>query len=274
MALRRRQRAERVMPLERMRERALASRVSDGRTGVLELTLRHNHVGSKGMAYLAAAMRKNAQLQLLALQANPIGDTGAALLGRVLTTHRGLTELGLQHCGISSRGVKHLAAGLAHNRTLRRLWLLGNKAKDDGAAHLAGTLRRCGVVALGLERNGVGRKGADALATALASPGLPLQWLRLQHNDVGEHGGAALARALRNNRALTKPQLRECGSARRGASRSPNRSVTTARCDTWGSRRTASPPPLDAAAARVDACGGHPRLARPRPRARRVVPRV
>ena len=86
MALRRRQRAERVMPLERMRERALASRVSDGRTGVLELTLRHNHVGSKGMAYLAAAMRKNAQLQLLALQANPIGDTGAALLGRVLTT--------------------------------------------------------------------------------------------------------------------------------------------------------------------------------------------
>ena len=216
MALRRRQRAERVMPLERMRERALASRVSDGRTGVLELTLRHNHVGSKGMAYLAAAMRKNAQLQLLALQANPIGDTGAALLGRVLTTHRGLTELGLQHCGISSRGVKHLAAGLAHNRTLRRLWLLGNKAKDDGAAHLAGTLRRCGVVALGLERNGVGRKGAEALATALASPGLPLQWLRLQHNDVGEHGGAALARALRNNRALTKLQLRECGLGEAG----------------------------------------------------------
>ena len=43
------------------------------------VTLRHNHVGSKGMAYLAAAMRKNAQLQLLALQANPIGDTGVIL---------------------------------------------------------------------------------------------------------------------------------------------------------------------------------------------------
>ena len=181
----------------------------EGGCGCRHLSLCGNRIGSRGTAHLAALMRSSKMLETLVLGGNAIGDAGAALLGRALQTSKALRTLALQSCAIGAKGVRHLSAGLTHNRSLRALWLLGNAASDEGVAHLAGALRSCKLESLGLEKNGIGARGCEALALALVAEQCPLLWLRLQHNPLGDAGVSVLAHALHHNRSLTKLQLRD-----------------------------------------------------------------
>eukprot|EP00958_Prasinococcus_capsulatus_P015233 scaffold1621_cov350-Prasinococcus_capsulatus_cf.AAC.23 len=78
---------------------------------------------------------------------------------------------------------------------------------DDGACRMAEVLRssKCQLRSLDLTENGLGNKGAVALAEALTSNAKgTLKTLRLGGNEVGESGGVALAEALNSNRTLSE----------------------------------------------------------------------
>lgn len=184
--------------------------------GCEHLSLQNNLFGSRGVAHIGVLIRGSEALHSLALGGNHIGDTGAALIGRALPHGRALRALALQDCGIGSKGMRHLSAGLANNRNLASLWLFKNEAGDEGAAHLAAAMRTCRLEALGLEDNGVGLLGCEALAFALSLDQCPLTFLRLQHNALGDDGVHALCRALIVNRSLQKLELRDVGLGEKG----------------------------------------------------------
>ena len=60
---------------------------------------------------------------------------------------------------------------------------------------------------LDLAFNGVGTRGAEALAAALVQPTCVLESLNLKCNQIGEDGAEALAEALRTNRMLRSLEL-------------------------------------------------------------------
>ena len=60
---------------------------------------------------------------------------------------------------------------------------------------------------LDLAFNGVGTRGAEALAQALVQPTCVLESLNLKCNQIGEDGAEALAEALRTNRMLRSLEL-------------------------------------------------------------------
>ena len=184
--------------------------------GCHQLLLQANQLGSLACAHLGSQLRGSGCLETLALGGNSIGDTGAALLGRALQHARSLKTLALQDCGISHKGVRHLSGGLALNRKLTSLWLMHNEARDEGAAHLASALRTCKLERLGLESNGLGRRGCEALAFALAHERCLLATLNLQHNALGDDGVQALAKALTVNDTLTNLSLRAVGIGEKG----------------------------------------------------------
>ena len=131
---------------------------------------------------------------------------------------KSLRSLGLQLCRIESKGFRHLAKGCANCSSLRALWLFGNHASDEGASHLAAALASSCLTELGLEQNGIGVPGVQALAYAIGSGKTKLEWLRLQHNPkLGAAGAAALARALWEQPVLTKLQLRDTAIGPAGA---------------------------------------------------------
>ena len=109
-----------------------------------ELHLFDNHIGPRGAAMIADALRTNTELKHLGLNNNPIGDAGATELADALRCDNGtLQSLYLTDNDIGERGVIALADALRCDTACRLQTLLFayNYVGGDGARALADALR-------------------------------------------------------------------------------------------------------------------------------------
>ena len=160
------------------------------------------------MEALCHALRHNTVLQELRAGGRPIDAAGAAAVSRLLAANRTLRLLCIGGAGFGSEGAAAVAEGLAQNQGLRELDLAGPR--------------------------GIGRKGAEALAEAIAhqlsslqpatqladgggqikpSPcaeptELGLRVLDLSGNPISDAGACALAA---HGGALERLSLSACG---------------------------------------------------------------
>ncbi|RUS30588.1 LOW QUALITY PROTEIN: hypothetical protein BC938DRAFT_479210, partial [Jimgerdemannia flammicorona] len=203
-------------------------------TSLQNLELMNNRIGEKGAIALADALKTNTALQNLNLYGsnearyvsafvclafqlttarvhpvhspivNGVGDSGAIALANALKTNTGLQNLNLEHNGVGEKGAIALADALKTNTGLQNLNLYRT------------ALRFC-VRLFGLP--------ADNRARTSVRP--PIE------NGVGEKGAIALADALKTNTGLQNLSLGPDNRAR------PSRAFT---CREWcwreGSHRT------------------------------------
>ncbi|EOD08957.1 hypothetical protein EMIHUDRAFT_248848 [Emiliania huxleyi CCMP1516] len=158
--------------------------------GVLqELYIGDNHIGDKGAAAiadalrgnggakaLASALRVNAVLTNLNLGDNEISDEGAASIeGATLCANGVLNKLDVSRNEIGPTGAAAIADALKGNAVLTTLELAhNNKIGDEGAKAIGGALAVNGVLnKLWLGENNIGIEGAKAIGGALAGSGIP-----------------------------------------------------------------------------------------------------
>ena len=98
-------------------------------------------------------------------------------------------------------GIQPLCDALVLNRTLEHLHLGQNRLGDAvGLAHALGA-QGCPLLELHITRCGIGPRGVEALATAVATNTV-LRELHLGNNRAGDRGAIAMATALQRNRRL------------------------------------------------------------------------
>lgn len=148
---------------------------------------------------------------------NAIGDDGAIALAELFRDNNKqgipLETLGLGVNNIGAAGAAALAQTLSDCRAcpLKTLGLYRNLVGDDGAVALSSMVANNHVAlsALFLGGNGVGNRGAEALAGALAT-NTQLKVLSLEGGTVGNGGAVALGKALSSSRSLTTLDIRSC----------------------------------------------------------------
>ena len=144
--------------------------------GRLELDLRACGLlddGAAAVAELICASRGGTPiLASLDLWDNGIGADGAASLGGALCSPLswGLHALNMGQNVLQDRGGSALAAGIEGHRGLATLSLMKNSLYDDSCGALGRALASpdCALRSLCLRNNGIGDRGAEALAEALA----------------------------------------------------------------------------------------------------------
>mmetsp|Transcript_48181 Transcript_48181/g.65613 ORF Transcript_48181/g.65613 Transcript_48181/m.65613 type:complete len:761 (-) Transcript_48181:297-2579(-) len=224
---------------------------------LVNLHLSGNGISDQGAVELAEALAHHTNLMRLYLTDNLIGDIGARALSQS-TSQGLVTLGLVGNLGLSARVVgvlreseaeKVRARKKASRRCLisdltywdeKQAWgiiqdpfsmrmlipfecteldLGSTDLGDDGAELVAAALhgnRR--VVLLDLMSNGIGDRGAAALARTLVADDNVLEVLDLYANRIGDEGSAALARALRNNTSLSVLDLWDNKVGDRGAS--------------------------------------------------------
>jgi hypothetical protein len=148
------------------------------------LDLGWNQIGPEGAQALATS-RVLAQLERLNLYHNDIRDAGVAALAG--SGHLQPADLNLCRNGVGLAGALALRASPAMRR-LRRLACGCNDLGDAGVAALAELTH---VEYLNVRMNGIGPRGAEALAVRRADA--PLRLLGIEDNPLGDEGLCALA---------------------------------------------------------------------------------
>ena len=165
-------------------------------------------LGPQAFAALAEALRScplaASRLQSLTLSRCPL-DGSEPLDGALslLPLAPSLRSLVLEYCSLGDAGACRLAQRLPAVEALRVLGLRGNGIGERGAAALASGLSHSAVGCLDLRDNRLGDSGVAALGPALRLGGEVPAWeadgaaaLRLGGNFVSEVGARALAHAL------------------------------------------------------------------------------
>ena len=145
--------------------------------GRLELDLRACGLlddGAAAVAELICASRGGTPiLASLDLWDNGIGADGAASLGGALCSPLswGLHALNMGQNVLQDRGGSALAAGIEGHRGLATLSLMKNSLYDDSCGALGRALASpdCALRSLCLRNNGIGDRGAEALAQSICS---------------------------------------------------------------------------------------------------------
>lgn len=165
----------------------LATTLSEARPPALEtLYLGCNHIEPDGVAALADALARDG-VRALWLKRNPIGPEGARALAELLRVQPALEVLDLTNARLGDAGAEHIAAGLL--------------AQADAPR---------GLQVLMLGSNGIGVRGCEALADALAVHP-HLRELVLAVSPLADAGAHALAEGLASSRRLTRLDLASCG---------------------------------------------------------------
>ncbi len=162
---------------------------------IVRLDLRSNDIGGKGGEALFKALRQNSTLTSLDLSGlsginrNHIGIKGAAALSSMLQVNRVLCQINLGSNGMGADGIKLLCTGLKNNQVLTELDVSSNNMGFVGCEYLASSLRYCCLKRLIMERNLIGDKGANMIATALKThPSVTLRHLNIAENKITAHG--------------------------------------------------------------------------------------
>lgn len=174
------------------------------------------HIGGRlsdaGLSALAGSPRLD-QLRELSLSSDTVGADGIA----ALVVHPSLERLRLGYAHIGPTQAQGFGAVSQPSR-LRWLsiseqatWLRGRTLEDAGATTLARSHSLAGLRFLRAPRNGIGPKGAAALARLGE-----LRTLSLVHNPIGDEGAAALARSPQMA-GLRSLHLRDCDIGSLGA---------------------------------------------------------
>jgi len=164
---------------------------------VTELNLRHNAIGPKGAAALAAKDSPLGNLTTLHLQDNAIGDEGAAALAAEDSPLGSLTTLYLGTNAIGPKGALALAAKDSPLSNLTTLYLSYNAIGDEGATALAAKDSPLGnLITLSLHYNNI--TDASAIVEIIqnlgtvASPGRKLEKIAVGGNPLKTTGGVAI----------------------------------------------------------------------------------
>lgn len=167
---------------------AAAALIREARAPALEtLYLGCNHIGEPGIAALSDALaREDSPVRALWLKRNPIGPEGALRIAELLRSQPGLRVLDLTNTGLTDAGAVVIAEAL--------------REQAEGEA---------GLECLLIGSNGVGLRGAEALADLLAVTS-HLRELTLSVSRLADAGAKALARGLAQNRSLEALDLGSC----------------------------------------------------------------
>ncbi|KAF0289962.1 Protein phosphatase 1 regulatory subunit 37 [Amphibalanus amphitrite] len=184
-------------------------------TGLRQLYLGDNGLGSGDGSLLGAALRQNTSLQLLDLRNNAFDDDAAGYLLAGLAEqqptppHTGLLTLNLWHNQLTEESAAPIAALLAAHPALETLNLGFNALGDATAARLAEPLTRHGPLRrLGLQACRLGDEAATALGGSLAT-GSGLVRLDLRGNHLTSGGLRALLDAVQGNTTLRQLDLNQ-----------------------------------------------------------------
>lgn len=209
----------------------------DGNRQIRSLLLGTDGLGDRGATAAAALIReaRAPALETLYLGCNHIGEAGlSALVDALARDDSPVRALWLKRNPIGPEGASRIAELLRRQPSLRVLDLTNTALTDAGAVVITEALREQAGRERGLERlmigsNGVGLRGAEALADLLVvTP--HLRELVLSVSRLGDAGAEALARGLTQNRSLEALDLGSCAIGPAGL------------------------------AALLDACAAHPRL--------------
>lgn len=154
----------------------------------------------------------NTTLKILRLSGNALQPPGGDALGTLLKLSHSLQELYVANCNLRDEGVQYLCQGLllAENEpALRVLDVAWNVLHDEAALAVAQVLEQNAATQLQriqLECNGIGDKGAAALAAALPL-NESLQILDVRGNQIHDCGAIALAKALCDTRCNASLEL-------------------------------------------------------------------
>ena len=118
--------------------------------GISDLYMSVNRIADEGAVTLAESLKKNVNLERLCLESNRIEAEGAKAL-----------------CSALSHHPRMLYLGLGFTKSTSDLGELPNRMRDAGVAAVCRLIARApALLVICLGRNGITRKGADALATA------------------------------------------------------------------------------------------------------------
>ncbi|MDA5283391.1 gala protein [Streptomyces sp. Isolate_45] len=174
-----------------------------GAHGLHTLYLGCNRIGPDGALALTSALTDDATVRALWLKRNPLFEDGARTLAALLRRNTALRTLDLVNTGIGADSIRLLLdALLVRERPLERIFLGGNGLTAEAAPLLAALIRDAGVRELYVPANHLGDEGAAILAAAAAAdPARPVR-LGLGGNGIGVRGARALAAALGGIEAL------------------------------------------------------------------------
>lgn len=173
-------------------------------TGVENLELRRNAVGSKGGALLGQLFQQgnHRQLTSINLASNSLGDVGASTLLAGIAKASCVETLDLAENHLGATAATALRDLIVANTALRTLGLRGNNLGGPGAWQLADSLiQDTSLTSLDLESNHLGDVGARALGLCLRH-NTQLQTLVIVHNEIRDNGGEAIAAGLAHNSSL------------------------------------------------------------------------
>lgn len=148
-----------------------------------------NTIRNKGAAAIAEMLKKNTTIITLDLKSNDIGVEGGCSLFKVLeTTNRTLTSIDLS--GMSGRFRKFF------NKSDNEVGVNRNHIGKPGADAVAIALSENNVLKeLAVRENGFGTDGAKSIAAGLSTNNT-LSVLDLGSNSIGAEGARAIAAAL------------------------------------------------------------------------------
>ena len=177
-------------------------------TGIQELRLGRNSIGSEGVANLCLGMQRNTSLRHLDLQANAFGPEAMEVLSQALSLSRGLVtlrlssnpsvgrglnlmtsfgqlkEIHLDKCEISSQQLDSVHTCFSDS-CVQVLSLSENKLDEASGKYLKDIVEHAPCLKrLELQRNNLGAKGVETLAKYLADRDVDCQ---LEFLDIGQN---------------------------------------------------------------------------------------
>ncbi|KAL0239358.1 hypothetical protein GEMRC1_009466 [Eukaryota sp. GEM-RC1] len=177
----------------------LSSSISN-KTTLHSLLLENNDITYIGADHLASAFLHNSSICDLSLAGNPISNRGLTSLSPVLTNFR---TIDLRACLIGPHGIASLTQCLSDNSSsLVALALDDNRIGSKGAVAIARVLTSLKhLEELRLNNNKIGDSGAVSLAYAVAMHSSVVR-LHLDDNLIGDKGGDTLANVYQSNRKI------------------------------------------------------------------------
>ncbi|MFD3873002.1 gala protein [Streptomyces sp. NPDC058623] len=176
--------------------RTLADALRGAAHGLHTLYLGCNRIGPDGARALVSVLTGDDAVRGLWLKRNPLYGDGARTLAALLRRNTALRTLDLVNTGIGTAGIRLLLDALrVRARPLERIFLGGNGLTAEAAPLLAALIRDAGVRELYVPANHLGDEGVEILAAAAADPARPVR-LGLGGNGIGPRGARALAAAL------------------------------------------------------------------------------
>lgn len=166
---------------------------------LLRLKIPGNGLGASGGAILGANLAACHHLSFLDLSHNSLGQKGCLALVEGLKFCTWLTFLALANNGIGAGGAQGMKESLKTLTKLVDLDVAFNGLKDPGVEQIAALIqdgRLNQLQTLKLQGNGIGDKGTQVLAKALAKTCPKLQMVDLRRNTIKEKGAIGLGKLL------------------------------------------------------------------------------